>query len=364
MDYSVLRECFGCIALFLASALSASAGVGGGSINVPIFLGIFEYSFKRSTILSLCTLVGNYTSQLLINATKSHPTSPKRTLVYWDAIFVLLPAELAGANVGVLLEVITPDTILYILAIVVVIVAGAVSLDKALQLMDRENTTTAAERAPLFRSSSNNSGSSGIITMSKGATKHSGNLEYSDEDRGFEDEEYFPSPEITVGRTDETKSWCSFLPTLLQCATDISEDEEKRKRINYPWKIISIILITWVFYVICYVVMKEYSTCSLNYYLALGVLFLILFVEVVWGLIYVKNAQKKSLRADRDLRSASAAPTASSVGISSRADADDEVASLLFIGELQPDTPNNQVRNPSRTYESAITHGIYRYIDS
>ena len=48
----------GVILLYLSNALSASAGLGGGSLNVPIYINVFGFSYHNATILSLCALMG------------------------------------------------------------------------------------------------------------------------------------------------------------------------------------------------------------------------------------------------------------------------------------------------------------------
>ncbi len=80
--------------LFIASILSSSAGIGGGSINVAILLVIGHLPLETSIILSFCALCGNLISQVAINTFKSHPYNSARPLIYWELILVLLPAQL------------------------------------------------------------------------------------------------------------------------------------------------------------------------------------------------------------------------------------------------------------------------------
>ena len=53
----------GVILFYLSNALSASAGLGGGSLNVPIYINVFGFSYHNATILSLCALMGKLYSQ-------------------------------------------------------------------------------------------------------------------------------------------------------------------------------------------------------------------------------------------------------------------------------------------------------------
>lgn len=55
----------GSILIFVASSLSAAGGVGGGILNVGILLIVWQFSYHNSVILSLATLFGNYSMQVL-----------------------------------------------------------------------------------------------------------------------------------------------------------------------------------------------------------------------------------------------------------------------------------------------------------
>eukprot|EP00601_Ochromonadales_sp_CCMP2298_P011937 CAMPEP_0173246680 /NCGR_PEP_ID=MMETSP1142-20121109/17463_1 /TAXON_ID=483371 /ORGANISM="non described non described, Strain CCMP2298" /LENGTH=135 /DNA_ID=CAMNT_0014178953 /DNA_START=232 /DNA_END=636 /DNA_ORIENTATION=+ len=135
MDASWL---YGGALLFLSSALCSSAGVGGGSLNVPILYSIMGFDYDVAVILSLCALMGNYLLQVLINLDKRHPTSPTTPLIYWDAVLVLLPAELGGANLGIIASKAMPKSVVFILAMAVLVVAVYFSTCKALHLYEDE----------------------------------------------------------------------------------------------------------------------------------------------------------------------------------------------------------------------------------
>ena len=114
----------GSVVLYLTSTLSAAAGVGGGALNVPIFYLIWGFTYRESVVMSLATLMGNYLCQVIINLPERHPIVRDRPLIYWDAVLVLLPAELGGANIGVILAAIFPDSLCVILGMIVLLIAG------------------------------------------------------------------------------------------------------------------------------------------------------------------------------------------------------------------------------------------------
>ena len=97
---------------------------------MPLLLAIFEFSYNEAVVLSQCTVLGNYIIQSVINFRKRHPHDASRPLIYWDVVLILLPAQIGGSTIGVIIEKVLPETLLLILAIVVVIYAGGMSLKK------------------------------------------------------------------------------------------------------------------------------------------------------------------------------------------------------------------------------------------
>lgn len=65
----------------------------------------------------------------------------RRPLIYWDVVLVLLPAQLAGSNIGVLLSQILPETILIILALLVTIYALVKTYKKGISYYNKESET-------------------------------------------------------------------------------------------------------------------------------------------------------------------------------------------------------------------------------
>jgi uncharacterized membrane protein YfcA len=128
----------GSILLFCSCVLSASAGVGGGGLNVPIFMAAFGYTYKQGVVYSNCTQIGNFVSQVIVNYPKHHPACKTRPLTYVEVILVLLPAQLMGSNVGLLIGKVVPDSVCYILALCVLVFACSLSYMKAMKFHHKE----------------------------------------------------------------------------------------------------------------------------------------------------------------------------------------------------------------------------------
>ena len=248
-DTTSTRFVSGCVALYFFGSLCSAAGVGGGTINVPILYFIMGLSFKTAVILSLCTLAGNYLLQVIINIFKKNPIIRTRPLIYYDVVLVLLPAELGGNNIGVIISLIFPQSVLYILAMTVLCIAAFATFHKGQQQYDKETDqlveTTKMSQPILSRphNSYNNRNSSL-------ARAHS----YSG-----------------VGDDDDD--------------IDVSS-------IEYPWFIISIIALVFVCYVGLYIGLNEEQKCTWQYDLILSSIYPLLIAEIVWGISFLSASQR------------------------------------------------------------------------
>lgn len=264
---SIGRSIAGSFVLYCAGALSSAAGVGGGALNVPIFYNIFGFSYRESVVLSLCTLLGNYISQFALNVDKRHPSKQNKPLIYWDAVLVLLPSELGGSNLGVILSSIIPDTVLYLLAMIVLIIAGGLTLSKGISCYEKENEQQQTQADP---------DSHPLLSIY--------NQKQSDDVSTIKD-----------NREPFSSVLFSIIPNYMKCGCKedvlISERSENSP-MDIPWSIISVILLVWVFYATCYVMMNEFDTCSALYYIFLGIIYALLLCEIVWGLYYLMQQQK------------------------------------------------------------------------
>eukprot|EP01059_Diplonema_ambulator_P016760 TRINITY_DN2864_c0_g1_i1.p1 TRINITY_DN2864_c0_g1~~TRINITY_DN2864_c0_g1_i1.p1 ORF type:complete len:831 (+),score=212.54 TRINITY_DN2864_c0_g1_i1:55-2547(+) len=92
----------------LATISAAASGIGGGGLLVPIYLLIMGWSISNAVPLSNATIFGNAITNIIINFPLRHPTAD-RPLVDFDLALVLIPMELTGSLVGVLLNIMFPQ---------------------------------------------------------------------------------------------------------------------------------------------------------------------------------------------------------------------------------------------------------------
>lgn len=244
------RRILGGFILYFSSSLCASGGVGGGTLNVPILYYIFGYSFHEAVILSLCTLAGNYLVQTIINIGRKHPKDKSRLLIYWDAVLVLLPAELGGSNIGVILSEVFAESFMLLLAILLLIFVLPLTYYKAQSVWDDETTV----------------------------------LEALNDSR--------------LGRSTNTSSQLSPLveaPSDNNLASQDREDNEllgkPKSSVAIPWLTISVIILFIIVYIILYVIENSYNVCSWKYAVTISSIYPIIIAEVVWGYLYLMKQQ-------------------------------------------------------------------------
>lgn len=139
------RVILGYFCIVLACSFASSAGIGGGGLLCPIYLVVFGYDFDKAVILSLTTVFGNVLSQVYVNSRATHPLLSSRSLIDWGTILTLLPLEMAGANLGVILSPIFPSGLLVIIAMLLLIIAGVKIGMKGIYLWQEESAVKAVE---------------------------------------------------------------------------------------------------------------------------------------------------------------------------------------------------------------------------
>ena len=244
------------VVLFLACALCAAAGVGGGGIIVPILNQVFFVSYKQSTVLSSCTLVGNYISQVMVNWPKSHPSNESRPLIYWDIVLVLLPCQLAGSFIGTILNTILPEYILYMVALCVLLFAATYAIKKGLYYYHKENTSKLIQ-----------------ATLQADPTKS------DNDDKSWGIQDVVDNP---VSRSNSQGDLQSFNLDV----TAFDSQLARGQKVEYPWNTIGVMLLMWIVYCIFLVLSTIRPVCSVvNVAMSLA-LYPTLILTVVYG-VYV-----------------------------------------------------------------------------
>ena len=165
---------FGALSVFAGCFIASAGGIGGGGVLVSIYLVLYGFSYNRSTVLSLVTVMGNLFSQLSLNYKKPHHILSSRPLIYWDAIVILAPAQLGGSSIGKIVAEILPDIIKKSLAILVLAIVFVKTYYKARIFYRTESEQAASELE---------SGNDRMVSVEK-ITEEFKRLVSKDEDRG------------------------------------------------------------------------------------------------------------------------------------------------------------------------------------
>eukprot|EP00658_Telonema_sp_P-2_P047394 TRINITY_DN36054_c0_g1_i4.p1 TRINITY_DN36054_c0_g1~~TRINITY_DN36054_c0_g1_i4.p1 ORF type:complete len:483 (+),score=93.47 TRINITY_DN36054_c0_g1_i4:130-1578(+) len=138
------RELVATMAFVLGVFIAACAGIGGGGLNVPFFILLFGFMIKEATPLSHSAVMANSAAQFIINWPTRH-TQTDQPVTDYIAPLVLLPAQLAGNNLGVLLSPVIPADALYIMSIGLLLAVTAKVGLKAVKTLQGERAARAAQ---------------------------------------------------------------------------------------------------------------------------------------------------------------------------------------------------------------------------
>ena len=142
------------ILCYFAATLGSASGIGGGGLILPIILVVGGFHFDTAVILCITVVLGNTLSQVLVNLYKTHPLDETRPVIDFNLVSILLPAQIGGANVGVLFAAALPSASLMILAMLML-------LSVSLKVGRKGSRYTRKNREEMQKSA--NCGNGGII---------------------------------------------------------------------------------------------------------------------------------------------------------------------------------------------------------
>lgn len=245
---------------------------------MPIFLVVFGYDYSKATILSLCTVLGNYISQTSINWNKRHPYVPSRPLIYWDAALVLLPAQMGGSALGVILVDMFPETIMLILAIVILIYAGTKTAKKGISLWRKESE---AKNENIYED---------IIRKS------------SDCFEAADDEDETSSLAKSSHSSHQfDRSLSNSLNPIHEAITRIDKVEQEESGVEggrqvkmiLPWTTFKVLAAVWIIYAIIFVCAQTaVDECSPAYYSLIASTYPIIMVCIYWSIRHIAAKQR------------------------------------------------------------------------
>ena len=133
--------------MFVCGTLAGASGIGGGGLNVPVLMLSGGFLVSEAVPLSHMAVLGNAVAQNLINAPRRHPHSRARALIDLDVALLMLPAQLGGNTLGVLLSPALPSTGVETLACVLLAYAALKTVVAASKALRRERAEALAREA-------------------------------------------------------------------------------------------------------------------------------------------------------------------------------------------------------------------------
>lgn len=289
-------------------------------MNVPILYSIIGFDYDTAVILSLCTLMGNYLLQVLVNLDKRHPNEPRLPLIYWDAVLIIFPSLLGGANFGVVVAKSMPKTLVFLLAIGVLLLAVYFTGKKGLMLRKKETLLIEEElnsksydvysnHSPLLGDAADTSSGAPaprhmaakkapIVTISSIIPPYlccyySLCRRFGSDQRGASKKSLKGSSGATHSALNTSEVVTSFDEEDGESFSELSDP--LLPPIEFPWKIIAVIACVFVMYLACYVVQKEYEQCTTGNNVSLALIYVLLVFQITWGLRYLITQYNKKL---------------------------------------------------------------------
>ena len=240
------------VCIFFGTILAASAGIGGGGLNAPIFILVTGFIIQEAIPLSHATVMGNSIAQLVINFPQRHPfvDGPGKPLIDYAVPLILLPAQLGGNNLGVLLNPMIPPDILIVFAEMLLAYATLRVFMKGWQLHLAEKA--AAEGYATIENES-------VASHATEASDPYGGL-YSPKQDDLHDH-HITGDAVEVGVSDE--------PRLSSEKRALLAEEIKERDAKIPVKYVLLMAVFWVLFAGSYIILKETSKCSALYWATL-----------------------------------------------------------------------------------------------
>lgn len=125
--------------LILLKMCLSMAGIGGGSLVVALAMALFGFTTKPSIAISSFATFISTLGAFFVNFRLRHPEKPWTVLIDYGLTSIMMPTTLAGAQIGAMMLLIFPNSILNICLTILLIVLMVQTIIKGVQVMKKEN---------------------------------------------------------------------------------------------------------------------------------------------------------------------------------------------------------------------------------
>jgi uncharacterized membrane protein YfcA len=129
---------------FLATALAASGGIGGGGLLVPLFILVEDFEADLASPLSSATITGGAVVGYALYGFRWHPLYPavQRPLIDYETVLIMLPSLLTGTMIGTIFDKILPLWFIMTMLFLLLGFSTVRTCQKGIQALEQENEAT------------------------------------------------------------------------------------------------------------------------------------------------------------------------------------------------------------------------------
>ena len=132
-------EVGGLIVFSVVMALANVAGIGGGGIAIPILIAFFYFTTKTAIAISSFSIFLTTFARFIMNFKEKHPDKLNVVVIDYDLVCIMMPTNLAGAQIGALILVVFPSIIIQIVLTLTLLALSIQSVFKAIEITKKEN---------------------------------------------------------------------------------------------------------------------------------------------------------------------------------------------------------------------------------
>ncbi|KAL1530561.1 hypothetical protein AB1Y20_001462 [Prymnesium parvum] len=142
------QDLYTACATFTATVLASAAGIGGGSLLVPIFTLLGGFTEHEAIPLSKATIFGSSAFSVFgFMLWRRHPIAQHRTLIDYNVAALLIPPMLLGVTVGVYVNKMCPNWLIMVLAAAMCAYTGRRTVKQAFQKWKQESLKAERNRS-------------------------------------------------------------------------------------------------------------------------------------------------------------------------------------------------------------------------
>lgn len=137
-------EVLGYVLMFIVSALANTAGIGGGTIMIPVFVMMFYFETHTAVPLAQVMIFGGAAVAIIIKIRNRHPTR-NRPLIFYELIMLVQAPMLLGITFGAIINTILPSWLIELMITLVIGFMCYSTINKAIALFHKESKKLSTE---------------------------------------------------------------------------------------------------------------------------------------------------------------------------------------------------------------------------